>query len=91
MTCLSGLWRTWVDVDETQLEGAARDHSGTSREEIQSHYVFKKGALAARLRAQHCDSRQRDFLIETVVPHLVDNVDQLTDILEQIRLQKLSP
>lgn len=41
------------------------------------------------MRAEDCDPRQRDFLIQPVITDLVDDVDQLADVLEEVSLQEL--
>jgi hypothetical protein len=76
-------------MDEAKLEGSSGHHSRASGKEIKADNVFEERALAAGLRAEDCDSGQRDLLIEAVVTHLVDYVDELTDVLEEVRLQEL--
>ena len=76
-------------MDEAQLERAAGHYSRAAGQEVEAHDVLEQRTLAAGLRAQHCDPGQRDLLIEPVVAHLVDDVDQLPDVLEEVRLQEL--
>lgn len=76
-------------MDEAKLEGPSGHHSWATRKEIEADNVFEERTLAAGLRAEDCDSGKRDLLIEAVVTHLVDYVDQLTDVLEEVGLQEL--
>jgi hypothetical protein len=88
LPCLGVEGLTFVGMHHAQLKRPPGDDTGPSGKEVEPHNVFKEGTLAAGLCAEDGDSRKRDFLIEAVVSHLVDDVDQFTNILEEVGLQE---
>jgi hypothetical protein len=56
---------------ETHFEGATRAKTSGTGKEIKSHNRFEDRRLSGRLTTEHCDTGQRDILLETNITEFI--------------------
>lgn len=66
-----------MQMCQSKLKRAASDNTTSSGQEVNTHDRLEDRTLTSRLRAQHCNSRETDVLLETDVSEFIHNVNEL--------------
>lgn len=73
---------------ESKLKGTTGHNSWASGQKVKPNNIFEKGTLPTWLGTKNRNSRQRNFLIKTVVPKLIDDIDWFSNITEHFSFQE---